>query len=987
MISFVVAYDSSLTLDNKEIDGTTGYWIAINDSIIATLEYNSIGQELEYSLTSSSFAEDYVLIYYADVDPRFETWGGNPALLLGTLQHGTTSLSGSIDTGDLPYSSDWNLNPDPNYCDYTNGYDDYASCSGAKIWLVPSKYYDESERKVISWKPNEFLFETDLISFEDTGPTITVVETPSWPSCELYPNISAEITDPSGIKFGSVKLNYRYDGFDWDQVSFMNAPVNNVYELEVNWFIPEDNQPFDYYIEAKDIYKNLAVSGNYSFTYDCADPIVSVLGAPSDWVIQKTAEVDCSDDPSDCDETSYKLKIYSSNPGNCPQAYSEYDLGNSKLITDYSWVCATAKDNAGNAGFSSPEEFLVDGVNPTANANGPYYCDEGQTIINLLNASSSSDEDGKNNGNPIVSHDWSNGKSGVSADYTCRNGGNTETVTLTVTDHVGRTGTDSADIIVSNVAPVLDGLDTFSCNEGGQATLVASATDYDGSLTYFWTINGSTEIEGKSITYDCVDGLAVILISVRVWDGEDSTEGMTTVTISNVIPVASITGDSVADEGSDVTLTASYTDAGILDIDPTYSWDLNNDGSEDGTADTFLVDCVDEGQIDVSLTVTDKDGGISIKTSYAVTCKNVAPTIDVIAGQDIDECGTVTIAPTFSDEGVNDVHEIEINWGDTTVDSFVPAVSGDSFSHTYTDDGVYTITVTVRDDFRATDFTTMTVTVMNIPPVIDSTGEPYMGVIGEMITFEASAIDSCDSGELTYKWNFLGGYSSVNTHKWDETGEKIVSLKVCDLTDCVYVDVSVMIYDYKIELDADYCNLISIPLVPESTAIGDVLNEVNPEYVWAYKVNSEGINEWSFYSKDGDVVVGDLSEMIPGYGYYVCMKAGESATIYANGEKMYGDAEEGSTIPYPPTVSLETNNWNLIGVYGTNDPSIDWALETLTDQSGHEYYDVIYDQYANSYSETQLLESTKGYWLSVKLIPGAESIQYKASYNMQEPLA
>jgi hypothetical protein len=176
LVSAVPVYTNSLNLENKQIgSGVCGAesWNVINDGIQATLDYNIVGTEFQYNLTSSQLPEDYVLIYYADQDPRFNLWGGNPAVLLGTLTLGGTFLSGSINIGSLPFAGDWNSNPLPNnYCLCANGHDSYIHCSGAKIWLVPKDNYDETLQRLIVWDPwnsgSPYLFETDLITYTKT---------------------------------------------------------------------------------------------------------------------------------------------------------------------------------------------------------------------------------------------------------------------------------------------------------------------------------------------------------------------------------------------------------------------------------------------------------------------------------------------------------------------------------------------------------------------------------------------------------------------------------------------------------------------------------------------------------------------------------------------------------------------------------------------------------------------------------------------------
>lgn len=92
---------------------------------------------------------DYSLIYYADPWP-----GNNPGALiaLGTTDgDGFLHLDGAPDLGmDLPAPADANYP------------------TGAKIWLVPSLDYDAGNSKMIAWAPTHYLFEYNLITYNDT---------------------------------------------------------------------------------------------------------------------------------------------------------------------------------------------------------------------------------------------------------------------------------------------------------------------------------------------------------------------------------------------------------------------------------------------------------------------------------------------------------------------------------------------------------------------------------------------------------------------------------------------------------------------------------------------------------------------------------------------------------------------------------------------------------------------------------------------------
>lgn len=162
----------TLILEDKDIN-----WDVIQNNKKGTLTYNISGDTFigTFDATGLDFTTNYSLIYYADKDPRFGSWGGNnPGAVIATF---TTDGSGNIsaaavnqDLGmDLPASPDWNINPVPNYCDNNNTYDDYNTCAGAKIWLVPTSDLTSGILPLAAWNPSTYLFETDLINYNDTN--------------------------------------------------------------------------------------------------------------------------------------------------------------------------------------------------------------------------------------------------------------------------------------------------------------------------------------------------------------------------------------------------------------------------------------------------------------------------------------------------------------------------------------------------------------------------------------------------------------------------------------------------------------------------------------------------------------------------------------------------------------------------------------------------------------------------------------------------
>lgn len=142
---------TTLLLENKR--HATDWSPIVGDGMWGVLKWEGDGATFDFDntleahgLTASTL---YSLIYYADPWP-----GDNPGMLLGT---GTSDGS-----GDLSIINDLDLGYDLPHPDDAN----YPA--GAKIWLVLSSDYDSINHKMIDWNPDEYLFEYNLITYDDT---------------------------------------------------------------------------------------------------------------------------------------------------------------------------------------------------------------------------------------------------------------------------------------------------------------------------------------------------------------------------------------------------------------------------------------------------------------------------------------------------------------------------------------------------------------------------------------------------------------------------------------------------------------------------------------------------------------------------------------------------------------------------------------------------------------------------------------------------
>lgn len=135
---------------------------------------------------------------------------------------------------------------------------------------------------------------------------------------------------------------------------------------------------------------------------------------------------------------------------------------------------------------------------------------------------------------------------------------------------------------------------------------------------------------------------------------------------------------TVADPDNDaVTLTASVG-AITNNGNGTWSWSY---ATTDGPSQSQTV------------TVTADDGhGHTVTTNFALTVKNVAPSVSTSAGGTIESGDSFSLNGSFTDPGADAPYTSSIDWGDGS-----SATSGTSGSHMYLVPGTYTVKLTVTD--------------------------------------------------------------------------------------------------------------------------------------------------------------------------------------------------------------------------------------------------------------------------------------------------
>lgn len=176
-------------------------------------------------------------------------------------------------------------------------------------------------------------------------------------------------------------------------------------------------------------------------------------------------------------------------------------------------------------------------------------------------------------------------------------------------------------------------------------------------------------------------------------------------------------------EGSPIAFSASAESpqGGAL----TYSWEFG-DGSPAVSGASVWHTYVDDGEYDVTLTVTDAEG-LSSTTTTGASVANVAPVVDAGHTRSIYSGDTFTLDASFSDAGAVDrLWAYSIDWDGESQSGSVADQGALTRSRQYRRAGRYTVKVSVTDKDGAAGTSEVTVDVGFLPVPIDiEPGNPH----------------------------------------------------------------------------------------------------------------------------------------------------------------------------------------------------------------------------------------------------------------------
>ena len=255
-------------------------------------------------------------------------------------------------------------------------------------------------------------------------------------------------------------------------------------------------------------------------------------------------------------------------------------------------------------------------------------------------------------------------------------------------------------------------------------------------------------------------------------------------TVRNVNPTVALKTPASINENDIATLTGTITDTGTLDtFTLTVSWGdvassnnvqsfklgatpltQANDGiTWDPTTRRFSIDhqYLDDNPsgtpvdlFSILVVVTDDDTGFGFAQTL-ITVRNLDPTLQLSPDQTIDEGSELDLTGgqlgSFADIGTQDTHTATVDWGDGSAEEpvLVTEAGGSgmlSASHTYADNGVYTVRVTVEDDDLGRVSSTMRVTVNNVDPTLTFVNTPIVVSEGQEFTLADLGVGLEDPG-------------------------------------------------------------------------------------------------------------------------------------------------------------------------------------------------------------------------------------------------
>ncbi len=345
-------------------------------------------------------------------------------------------------------------------------------------------------------------------------------------------------------------------------------------------------------------------------------------------------------------------------------------------------------------------------------------------------------------------------------------------VTLTVTDSGGLTSANRQTVATTDIPPTARF--TFSCT-GLTCSFDGSASaDPDGTIRqYSWYFGDGYSALGSSSAQNTYAQAGSYTVRLDVTDdaGLDAVSEQTVTVVgtsTDIPPTASFTFSCSG-------LTCHFDGSGSSDSDGTivaYQWDFGDYSGASGSAPTFDHTYLQAGSYSVTLRVIDNGKQSATSGPRTVTVTNVPPTARFSVSCSALSCSFDGTGSSDSDGTINSYWW---NFGDGS-----PLGVGSTATHTFAQNGSYSVTLTVIDNGGLNATATKTVSVgPNTPPTAAFT----FTCTGLTCSFDGNRSADPDGSIASYAWDFGDGASGSGqeaSHTYGRAGSYMITLTVTD---------------------------------------------------------------------------------------------------------------------------------------------------------------------------------------------------------------
>jgi hypothetical protein len=389
----------------------------------------------------------------------------------------------------------------------------------------------------------------------------------------------------------------------------------------------------------------------------------------------------------------------------------------------------------------------------------------------------------------------------------------------------------------------------------------------------------------SSITHTYDDGPNSYTISATATD-EDGTFSANTrgVTVNNVAPTAIFNAPVSVNEGSLINLSISDpNDPSGTDITAgfQYAFDCGSGYGAWGSSNNASCPTTDNGSLTVKGKIRDKDGGEEEHTA-TVTVNDVLPTsvnaggpYSSIVGQPVTITGSATCVT---------VDACTFAW-DLDNDGLYDDAAGASIINTWNTLGTYTIglQVTDNDGNAVTNSTTVNIAGITHSITLESGWNLVSFNVHPADTSIAAVLSSIAGNyNLVYAWDATGAHSgSGNWLKYDpgvpfgnsltnlsETTGFWIHMTAADTLDVVgSIPVATNI---TLSTGAGGWNLVGYSSAGSSSLPAALSDHGVTDFTMVYAYHaSDTTDPWKLFDKSAPSWVNDLTDMAPGWGYWV----------------------------------------------------------------------------------------------------------------------